>query len=144
MFYIDTSVAVALLTQEQHSIRAKNTIDALLRQGVKGACSDWTRAEFRCAIASKLRARLITENDFEAVSNGLDLLSQRKFTLVPTLTSDVVRAGKIASSTPKIPLRAADSLHLAIAARIGVTHFVSFDANQVLCAKAVLVGVQFA
>jgi predicted nucleic acid-binding protein len=72
----------------------------------------------------------------------LDLLSQRKFTLIPTLASDVVRAGKIASAQPKTLIRAADSLHLAIAARIGVTHFVSFDSNQILCAKAVLVGVE--
>ena len=80
--------------------------------------------------------------DLSSLATALDVLRFAKFTVTPTLASDVVRAGVLAVQVAPPPLRAADALHIAIAARLGMTHFVSFDRAQAAEAAKVLVGVQ--
>lgn len=142
MFYIDTSVAVALLTQETYSQAAQALINRLMGEGLRGICSDWTCAEYRCAIAAKHRAGYVDAINLSTVASALNVLRSAKFNAALTLASDVIRAGELAVQVAHMPLRAADSLHIAIAARLGVTHFVSFDHAQAAVAAKVLVGVQ--
>jgi uncharacterized protein len=141
MFYIDTSVAVALLAQEPQTEAASTILTRLMQQGLRGVCSDWTSAEYRCAVAAKHCAGHIKASDLMQVANALDILRVAKFSAAPTLSTDVVRAGALALQVAKHPLRAGDALHLAIAARLGVTHFVTFDLAQATAARTVLVGV---
>lgn len=142
MFYLDASVTVALLTIEPEADTAQAIIERLLGLGLAGVCSDWSLSEYRCAIAAKHRMGLITLKNVAVVANALEVLRGAKFVGASTLPSDIVRAGELATQIVSQPLRAADALHIAIAARLGVTHFVTFDKDQAAAARKALIGVQ--
>jgi uncharacterized protein len=142
MFYLDTSFAVSLLTEEKQSDRAKRLLQELLQLGLRGGFSDWTQAEFRCAITAKYRAGTIPASSLQHQVGSLDRLDGQLFDRAPVLTSDITRSGMLALKSPNQALRAADALHLVIATRLGATHFLTFDHHQASAARALMLGVE--
>jgi predicted nucleic acid-binding protein len=142
MIYLDTSVAVALLTAESASTTADALIGKYLSEGRRIVCSDWASAEYRCAIAAKSRAGLIDQHNLAVIASALSELVAAKFEPASVLPTDIERAGELALQLPNCTLHAADALHIAIAARLGVTHFLTFDLAQAQAAQSALVGVQ--
>jgi predicted nucleic acid-binding protein len=142
MFYLDTSFAVSLVTVEQHSERAITLVAQLLQLGLRGIYSDWTQAEFSCALTAKFRAGHLLKDSMRAKVAGLQSLGGLELTCAAVLPSDIVRAGNIALNMPNQAIRAADALHLVIAQRLGATHFLTFDHHQASAARALMLGVE--
>jgi predicted nucleic acid-binding protein len=129
MLYLDSSVAVALLTSEPHSLRA----DAwLIAQGRELALSRWTETEVAAALAAKARVGqlnlLLLE---EARLNFLNFVRSarrlpidgRHFELATRFASDI-----------DAKLRGGDALHLAVASEAGAV-LCTLDRGQAGAAK---------
>jgi predicted nucleic acid-binding protein len=114
--YIDTSVLVAALTTEPHTLRAER----LLTSGRAGglAISEWVVAEFSSALSLKLRLGTI---DLEARRAGLEALGtmiEQSLVLLPVTSAHFRTAARFADQH-QLGLRAPDALHLAVAADHG-------------------------
>jgi predicted nucleic acid-binding protein len=90
MFYLNTSVTVALFTNGPEAEAAHAFIERLLGLDLAGVCSDWSLGEYRCAIAAKHRSGLITLKNIAAVANALGVLREDKFVGASTLPTDVL------------------------------------------------------
>lgn len=116
MNYVDTSVLVAALTTEPHTLRAERFLTA----GVTGdlAISEWVIAEFSSALSMKLRIGAI---DTEARRSGLEALGimiAQSLVLLPVMSTHFRTAARFADQH-RLGLRAPDALHLAVAAEHG-------------------------
>lgn len=130
--YVDTSLLLAAFSNEP----SQPTALALLQesQWTQVCVSDWTLAEFACALHAKV-LRGETSNE---VAHTIDqtikrLLDEGALQRLPVLREDYSAVQRV---TPGIKclVRGADALHLAVAARCGMTHFASLDKTQRLAA----------
>ena len=131
MIYFDTSVLVALLTNEASAPAIR---DWYVRNSAKVlVTSDWAVTEFSSAIALKVRTQQITTrqakmvlgtfNDF--VDGGIRLLAISRQAFHDAAERIQEMSG----------LRAGDALHLCVATDAGVKEFATLD--NLLAAKAV-------
>lgn len=139
--YIDTSLLLAAFTNEP----SQQTALALLQdsQWTQVCVSDWTLAEFACALHVKV---LRGETSID-VAHTIDqtikrLLDEGALQRLPVLREDYSAVQRV---TPGINclVRGADALHLAVAARSRMTHFASLDKTQRLAAHQWLSDVQY-
>lgn len=117
MFYLDSSVAVALIVSEPHSAR----VDAWLaaRTGEEIALSRWVETEVAAALSGKVRLQREDERLLaEARSRFAEVV--RSSRRLPIYASHFDLATRFASH-PESGLRSGDALHLAIAAEAGAT-----------------------
>ena len=126
MVYVDTSVLVALLTNEATASRIAQWYANEARPLVSG---DWCVTEFASALALKERTGQLTRKQSNAAwklfgefcGSGLRLLQ---------LDRDVFAQAAHLVRASKNGLRAGDALHLALALHVKAEAFFTLDARQ--------------
>jgi predicted nucleic acid-binding protein len=135
-FYLDTSVIVALLTDDPLHTRA----DRFFRDDRPILMiSDFASAEFAAVIARRVRVGAIAADQARIGFSLLDAWSARSATRVEISAAD----GAVAEAFLRrldLPLQAPDAIHIAIAERIGAT-LVTFDRQMEAGARALGMAV---
>lgn len=138
--YIDTSVLLAAFSNEPSQPIALALLqDARWSQvGV----SDWTLAEFACALHAKVMRGDTPPNTAHIIRQTINrLLADGALQRLPVVREDYKAVEQVAPGINCL-VRGADALHLAVAARCGMTHFASLDKTQRLAAAQWLAVVQ--
>ena len=131
MIYVDTSVIVALL-----SVEPKTQEVTAWYAGLRDtpSCSDWLLTEFYSALSIKLRTGQINEAGAKRVRKEFALLVDGGLRIVPVTRGAFVHAAEMVKRYDH-GLRAGDSLHLAVALELGVSHMATLDGTLAANAK---------
>ena len=118
MIYLDTSLLATMvvaesLTEAAHTWFDRQDPDELL-------LSSWVLAEAASALSIKQRSGSLGDADRRDADRLVAYLADEVLTVVDVLSRDFSEAARLCS-TPRPALRAADALHLAVAARHGAT-----------------------
>jgi uncharacterized protein len=138
--YVDTSLLLAAFSNEP----SQPTALALLQdpRWTQVCVSDWTLAEFVCALHAKVLRGETPADVAHAIDKTIKkLLDEGALQRLPVLREDYSAVQRV---TPGINclVRGADALHLAVVARSGMTHFASLDKTQRLAAVQWLRDIQ--
>lgn len=131
MFYVDTSLLVALHVPEPHSLAALSWLND--HSGSVLTCSDWGKLEFASALSRKLRTRRIKEFEREPIEQAFVETLAQEFMMVSVQPSDYATAGDMLRHH-QTGLRSGDALHLAVAKRQAAT-LVTLDVTMTHAAR---------
>ena len=123
MIYLDTSAAVPLFVPEPSSERV---VEWLSSCTAALASSDWILTEFASALSIKVRRGELTQKHARASWDEFEAFSRTGIRLVPVTRAAFIRAAELVRGS-RSPLRAGDSLHLAVAVEIGATAMATVD-----------------
>ena len=118
MLYLDTSLLVAVLTNEAETERMQHWLGQ--QQADDLAISDWVATEFSSAPSIKLRTGQIEASHRADALATFTRLATDSFTVVPVSRSQFRTAARFVEQHV-LGLRAGDALHLAICADHGAT-----------------------
>lgn len=139
--YIDTSVLVSAFSNEPLQAVAMALLQA--PQWEQVCVSDWTVAEFTCAIQAKvLRGDTPSEVAHTIGQTLKSLITQGALHRIAVLRGDYAAVQRVVPGLNCL-VRGADALHLAVAARSNITHFASLDKTQRVAAGQWLAGIKF-
>jgi len=139
MRYLDTSLLVPLFIREPISAE----VGAWLADigPAELAVSDWGLTEFSSAASIKTRTRQIDDAMRARVQTDFrEFVHSRVRRVLPVLSADFHQAAEFCDRW-EIGLRAGDALHLAVAARCGLT-VCSLDRTMLEAARVVGVAVE--
>jgi uncharacterized protein len=125
MVYLDTSVAVALLTPETSSDAAIKWLAECDEQII--GC-DWIVTEFSSALAIKHRNGQLSTKELKATCNEFDHFVRTGVRLAPVSREMFARAAALAGD-PANRLRAGDALHLAAALTLSAKSIATLDTD---------------
>ena len=129
--YVDTSVIVALLTDEPKTQACKDWFKALKQVPMSG---DWLVTEFYSAIASKQRIGQLREKDVKATMRQFEnLTNSGGIKLMPIARETFTKAGQLTHQYGNT--RAGDALHLSVALQCEAKAFVTLDNALAASAK---------
>ena len=129
--YVDTSVIVAMLTDEPKTQACKNWFKALKQAPMSG---DWLVTEFYRAIALKQRTGQLREKDVKATMHQFEHLTNNGgIKLMPIARETFAKAGQLTHQYGNT--RAGVALHLSVALQCEAKAFVTLDNAQAASAK---------
>ena len=129
--YVDTSVIVAMLTDEPKTQACKDWFSDLKQAPMSG---DWLITEFYSAIALKQRIGQLREKDVKATMHQFESLTNNGgIKLLPIARETFTKAGKLTQQYANT--RAGDALHLSVAMQCEAKAFVTLDNAQAASAK---------
>ena len=131
MVYVDTSVLVALLTNEATADRITQWVAEETRPLVSG---DWCVTEFASALSLKQRTLQISPRQSNAAWKVFNQFCDGTLRLLP-LDRDVFGQAAHLVRNSKNGLRAGDALHLALALRLRTAAFFTLDVRLAESAK---------
>ncbi len=138
--YVDTSVLVSAFSNEPLQAVALALLQA--PQWDQVCVSDWTVAEFTCAVQAKvLRGETPSEVAHSIHQTLKKLMTLGALHRIAVLREDYAAVQRIIPSLNCL-VRGADALHLAVAARSNITHFASLDKTQRVAASHWLLGIE--
>jgi predicted nucleic acid-binding protein len=132
ILYLDTSVWVALPMMQTGSAAARAFVQE--REGEPVLVSDWTVAEYHCALARLRRAGEIDDTGLAAALEAFQSVLRGRMPVARVQRrdfEDIVRPVSTAGIAP----RAGDALHIATARRLKAT-LVTLDRQQASSASA--------
>lgn len=138
MHYLDTSVIITFLTEEDGTEAVRSWIDAQPEGTL--AISDWVIAEVPSALSIKVRTGALPieqRNEVAAMWHGTFI---NTFVRIAVASNDFDTAGQMAGNH-RLSLRAGDALHIAIARSSGCA-LVTLDKR--MAAAALELGVPVA
>lgn len=136
MHYLDTSILVAALTNEDATARIQVWIAG--QPAGTLAISDWVNTEFASALSIKVRTGQIAVEDRAAILSGYARIIQNSFRVYP-VSGEEFRVAALHLADHELGLRAGDALHIAVALAHGAT-LCTLDRR--MAAAAVALGVQ--
>ena len=129
--YVDTSVIVAMLTNEPKTQACKDWFSGLKQAPMSG---DWLVTEFYSAIALKQRIGQLREKDLKATMHQFEQLTNNGgIKLMPIARESFSNAGKLTHQHANT--RAGDALHLSVAMQCEAKAFATLDMAQAASAK---------
>ncbi|MEX1081169.1 MAG: type II toxin-antitoxin system VapC family toxin [Halofilum sp. (in: g-proteobacteria)] len=138
MFYLDTSVLVAALTNEPRTDDVQRWLSS--QPAGELAISDWVITEFSGALSTKLRTQQLRAEDRAESLSLFATLRDESLHVFGLSRLDFHTAARFADQQAT-GLRSGDALHLAVAANHGL-RLVSLDRGLVEGAAATAVSAQ--